>query len=144
VKLPDTNVLLAAVNADAHGHDVARAWLTESLSGVEPTGFAWLALLGFVRIATKPALFARPLMPDHALDYVEQWLARPNATVLHPGARHGALLRGLLAAAGTAGNLTSDAHLAAIAIEHGATLASFDADFHRFRELRLEYLDPAS
>jgi uncharacterized protein len=142
VKLPDTNVLLAAVNADARGHDVARAWLTDSLSGVEPTGFAWLALLGFIRIATKPALFAHPLTAAQALDFVEEWLARPNATVLHPGARHATLLRQLLASAGTAGNLTSDAHLAAIAIEHGATLASFDADFHRFRQLRLEYLDP--
>jgi uncharacterized protein len=143
MKLPDTNILLAAVNEDARGHRAARAWLTSSLSSVEPTGFAWLALVGFVRLATKRAIFARPLTTAKALDFVEEWLARPNATVLQPGARHPTLLRQLLSRAGTAGNLASDAHLAAIAIEHGATLASFDADFHRFRELRLEYLDPA-
>jgi toxin-antitoxin system PIN domain toxin len=142
VRLPDTNVLLAAVNEDARGHRVARDWLAESLSGAEPTGFAWLALVGFVRLATKAAIFARPLSPSEALDLVDEWLARPNATALHPGERHPAILRDLLTSAGTAGNLTSDAHLAAIAIEHGAKFATFDSDFHRFAELRLDFLRP--
>ncbi len=140
MKLPDTNVLLAAVNRDAPGHRVAREWLATSLSGSETTGFAWLALIGFVRIATKAAIFANPLTPREALDLVEEWLARPSATVLHPGERHAAILRELIEPEGTAGNLTSDAHLAAIAIEHSVTLATFDADFHRFRGLRLDYL----
>jgi toxin-antitoxin system PIN domain toxin len=142
VKLADTNVLLAAVNTDARGHRVARAWLETNLSGSDATGFAWLALVGFVRLATKTALFASPLGPGEALDFVEEWLAQPNATVLHPGARHARTLRELIEPTGSAGNLTSDAHLAAIAIEHGATLATFDAEFHRFRGLRLEYLRP--
>jgi toxin-antitoxin system PIN domain toxin len=144
VRLPDTNVLLAAVNEDAPGHPVARDWMNESLSDAEPTGFAWLALVGFVRIATKASIFASPLSAADALDVVEEWLARPNATVLHPGERHVAILRALLRPAATAGNLTSDAHLAAIAIEHRAKIATFDSDFHRFAELRLEYLRPSS
>jgi toxin-antitoxin system PIN domain toxin len=142
VKLPDTNVLLAAVNRDARGHETAAAWLTNSLSGSESIGFAWLALVGFVRIATKPSIFARALTESEAIEFVDEWLACPNATVLSPGERHCALLRRLLAAAGSAGNLVSDAHLAAIAIEHNARLATFDSDFHRFPDLRLEYLRP--
>ena len=140
MRLPDTNVLLAAVNRDAPGHRVAGEWLGTSLSGAEPTGFAWLALIGFVRIATKAAVFARPLSGAQALDYVDEWLACPNAAVLHPGERHAPIVRTLLTAAGTAGNLASDAHLAAIAIEHGARLATFDSDFHRFADLNLDFL----
>jgi toxin-antitoxin system PIN domain toxin len=142
VRLPDTNVLLAAVNDDAPGHRVASEWLVTSLSGAEPTAFAWLALTGFVRITTKAALFANPLSAAEALDFVDEWLACPNATVLHPGERHASILRALLACAGTAGNLVSDAHLAAIAIERGAKLATFDSDFHRFADLRLDFLRP--
>jgi uncharacterized protein len=140
VKLADTNVLLAAVNRDARGHETAAEWLATSLSGSEPTGFAWLALVGFVRITTKASIFPSPLTGSEALDFVDEWLARPNATVLHPGERHPAVLRSLLTAAGSAGNLVSDAHLAAIAIEHRARLATFDSDFHRFGDLRLEFL----
>lgn len=142
MRVPDTNVLLAAVNADAPGHEVAHDWLADSLSGSEPTGFVWLVLVGFVRIATKASIFPRPLTPADALDLVDDWLARPNATVLHPGERHTTILRGLLESTGTGGNLTSDAHVAAIALEHRARVATFDADFHRFGELRLEYLRP--
>ena len=120
----DTNVLLAAVNRDARGHQTAAEWLATNLSGSEPTGFAWLALVGFVRIVTKASIFAHPLTESEALDFVDEWLACPNATVLHPGERHSAVLRSLLAAAGTAGNLVSDAHLAALAIERGAKLAT--------------------
>lgn len=142
MKLADTNILLAAVNEDAPGHGVAREWLSASLSSSEPIGFAWLALIGFVRIATKASIFPHPLQPTEALGLVEEWLGRANATVLHPGERHAPILRELLERAGTGGNLTSDAHLAAIAIEHGAKLATFDSDFHRFEGLRLEYLRP--
>lgn len=78
--------------------------------------------------------------PAEALDLVDEWLARPQAAVLHPGDRHASILRELVERAGAAGDLTSDAHLAAIAIEHGAKLATFDTDFHRFHGLRLDYL----
>jgi predicted nucleic acid-binding protein len=77
---------------------------------------------------------------DEALRIVDGWLSHPGAMVLHPGPRHAALLGALLIGAGTAGNLTTDAHLAAIAIEHGATVASFDRDFSRFAGLRFEHL----
>jgi predicted nucleic acid-binding protein len=82
----------------------------------------------------------KPRLAAEAFDVVDRWLARPNAEIVHPTRRHAQLLRGLLEQAGAAGNLTTDAHLAALAIEHGATLATFDGDFQRFSELRVEYL----
>jgi len=117
-----------------------RAWLARALSGTEPVGFAWAALFAFVRIGTKPSVFADPLRPGEALDLVDAWLAQPCAAIAHPTSRHAALIRELLTGVGVAGDLTSDAHLAALAIEHGATLATFDADFHRFDSMDLEYL----
>jgi uncharacterized protein len=140
VRLPDTNVLLHAVNEDSPRHETARDWIDEALSGTETVGLAWLALLGFLRIATKSAIFPRPLAPTTALDLVDDWLARPLTVVLHPGEAHNAILRELIDRAGTAGDLTSDAHLAAIAIERGARIATFDTDFHRFQGLRVDYL----
>ncbi len=140
MKVPDANVLLYAIDPSAAHHDGARKWLEASLSGGEPVGFAWISLLTVVRLTTSPAIYDKPLDPDGALDLVDGWLDAPPATLIEPTARHPELLRALLADAGTAGNLTSDAHLAALAIEHAATLASFDADFHRFSGLKLEYL----
>jgi toxin-antitoxin system PIN domain toxin len=135
VKLPDVNLLIYAIDEEAPGHEPARAWLEGVLSGTEAVGFAWAVLLGFLRISTSPAILERPLGLEEALDYVEGWLAQPPATVLSPTARHAALLRQLLAPLGVAGNLTSDAHLAALAIEHGAELCSADTDFARFTEV---------
>jgi toxin-antitoxin system PIN domain toxin len=136
VKLPDTNVLLYAANEDSPHHDRAKPWLEGILSGTEEVGFAWLVLLGFVRISTNPAAVELPLSADAAIDFVDEWLAQPVATVAHPTHRHAVVLRELLEPLGTAGNLTSDAHLAALAIEHGAELCSADADFSRFAGLR--------
>lgn len=140
MRLPDTNVLLHAVNEDSPRHETARDWVNDALSGFEAVGFAWLALLGFVRIATKSAVFPQPLKPVEALDVVDGWLERPLAVILHPGDGHAAIVRELIERAGTAGDLTSDAHLAAIAIESGARIATFDTDFHRFNGLRVDYL----
>lgn len=138
--LPDVNVLLYALDAASPRHDRARPWLEDVLSGTETVAFAWSVLLGVVRLSTRAAIFERPLSTDAALDVVEGWLERPNATVVHPGNRHGAVLRELLSPFGSAGNLVTDAHLAALAIEHGATLCSSDADFSRFEGLR--WVDP--
>jgi len=138
--LADTNVLLHAVNEDSPRHETARDWLNEALSGVEVVGFAWTALLGFLRIATKERVFPNPLTPGDALDLVDDWLARPLTAILDPGDGHAAIMRELIERAGTAGDLTSDAHLAAIAIERGARIATFDTDFHRFHGLRVDYL----
>jgi uncharacterized protein len=101
---------------------------------------AWSVLLGFVRLGTQPALFEQPLSSDEALDLVDGWQDQPCVTVIHPTDRHASVLRELLAPLGTAGNLTSDAHLAALAIEHGALLCSCDSDFARFSGLR--WVDP--
>jgi len=128
------------VNADSREHTVARATVEEGLSDDAGLGFAWLALVGFVRLATRRGILARPLETEDALGVVDDWLAAPHARLREATPRHWPILRRLLAGAGVAGNLTNDAHLAALAIEHGATLVSFDRDFERFAGLRLELL----
>jgi toxin-antitoxin system PIN domain toxin len=140
VKLPDINLLIYAIDEEAARHAKARAWLEEILSGTESVAFAWAVLLGFVRISTNPVVLEHPLSADEALDYLEGWLAQPVADVVHPTPDHASILRELLQPTGTAGNLTGDAHLAALAIEHGAELCSCDTDFARFMGLR--WVDP--
>ena len=140
MRTPDANVLLYALDRGSRHHGRARAWLEDALSGAETVGFTWAVLLAVVRLTTNPAVFDPALQPEQALGLVDEWVEHPASTILHPTERHHRLLRELLAASGAAGNLTADAHLAAIAIEHGATLATFDADFHRFASLKLEYL----
>jgi uncharacterized protein len=140
VKLPDVNLLLYAYDSDSPRQAAAREWLEETLSGTETVALAWAVMVGFVRIATNPAAFVRPWDVGDGLDVVDEWLAQPPVTVVHPTNRHAAVLRDLLQPLGAAGNLTSDAHLAALAIEHGATLCSCDNDFSRFSGLR--WVDP--
>jgi uncharacterized protein len=140
VKLPDVNLLLYAADERAPRHGPARKWLESTLSGAETVAFAWLTLIAFIRISTSPRSAETPLKVEQALDVVDGWLAVPLAMVIHPTVRHAAVLRDLLRPLGTAGNLTSDAHLAALAIEHGATLYSCDNDFSRFSGLR--WTDP--
>jgi toxin-antitoxin system PIN domain toxin len=102
---------------------------------------AYAVILGFVRIATNPRATARPLAPGTAFEQVDDWLAAPAAQLIHPGVLHLAICRELLEDVGTGGDLTTDAHLAALAIEQNATLASFDSDFHRFgNRLDFEFL----
>jgi len=122
VKLPDANVLLYAIDEDSPRHAPARAWLEEVLSGSETVAFAWTVLLAVVRLSTRSVIFERPLASDEALDLVDGWLARPNATVVHPTTRHSAVLRELLAPLGTAANLVTDAHLAALRARSRAVL----------------------
>ncbi len=138
MKLVDTNVLLYAVNESASQHDIARRWMESALSGGAPVGFAWLALTGFVRIATHPSILPSPLSTDSAMDLVDAWLAPPSARVLQPGPQHAIFLRQMLAANDTGGNLVNDAHLAALAAEHRATVVTFDGDFARFPGVRWE------
>lgn len=136
MKLVDANLLLYAVNADFPLHRDSRSWLEETLSGAETVGFAWVVLLAFLRISTRPGIFSQPLSAAQSLDIVESWIEQPCATIIHPGDAHSRILRDLFSAFGTAGNITSDAHLAALAIEHGAELCSCDSDFSRFPGLR--------
>ena len=140
MKLPDVNLLLYAVDEGAVRHEPARAWLEERLSGTETFAFAWVVLLAFTRLTTSPRVFDSPLTAPEAMDLVDGWLAQPCATVVHPTTRHASVLRELLEPFGSAGNLTTDAHLAALAIEHGAELCSSDTDFSRFAGLR--WADP--
>jgi uncharacterized protein len=132
MRLPDANILIYALDDTSPRHEPARQWLDTTLSGTEDVAFAWVVLLAVVRLTTKAAVFAHPYQPDEAFDVIDGWLSQPCATVVHPTARHAAVLRGLLTPLGTAGNLTSDAHLAALSVEYGAVLCSCDADFSRF------------
>jgi uncharacterized protein len=136
VLIADANVLLHAVNRDAREHDVAHAWLAGALAGVEAVAFAWTVVLAFMRVSTHPSVLARPLRAPEAIGTLEGWLAAPAAIIVEPTSRHLPLLSGLLAQSGTAGNLVSDAHLAALALEHDAEIVSFDRDFGRFEGVR--------
>jgi len=136
----DLNVLLYAINRDSKHHTRAKAWLDGALNGDATVAFSWVVLLGFVRVATNLRVMPAPLTAAQALDIVDEWLALPNVVVLSPGESHWTVLRSLLFEAGTAGNLSTDAHLAALTIEHDAELCSTDADFARFSHLRLANL----
>ena len=133
----DCNVLLYGVNADAAQHVPARRWLDTALSSTEVVGFAWIVLLAFLRIATSPRAFRAPLPALRAFETVQDWLAQPAGVLVSPTSRHLPILRSLIEQSGTAGNLVADAHLAALAVEHGASVVSFDRDFLRFPGLRL-------
>jgi toxin-antitoxin system PIN domain toxin len=136
VKVLDLNILLYAVNRDGPRHAEARAWLEDVLSGEETVAIPWVVVLGFLRIATSRRVFPRPMSPDDACRVVDGWFAQDAVVPLNPGEDHWPTLRRLLMAAGSAGNLTTDAHLAALAIENGAELCSTDAEFARFSQLR--------
>lgn len=140
MKLPDVNLFVYAYDASAPRHEPAKEWLEGALSGTETVALAWVALIGFIRLTTSRQRFGSPWSVEQALDVVDSWLAQPVATVIHPTSRHAAVLRDLLAPLGAGGNLTTDAHLAALAIEHGATLYSADNDFSRFAGL--SWVDP--
>jgi uncharacterized protein len=135
-KIVDANVLLYAVNADAQHHAGAHDWLDRALAGGEAVGFTWVVMLAFLRISTHPSIFPNPLPVDTATEILQGWLAQPGAVVIDPSARHPAILTGLQRETGSRGNLVNDTHLAAIASEHGADIASFDADFDRFKGVR--------
>jgi len=144
VTLVDANLLLYAHDPRATQHEASRRWLEGVLSGRELVGFAWLTLWAFLRISTNPRVYERPLSIDEAEELVESWLARPMVRVLDPGERHWEILRDLTRSGQSAGPLVMDAALAAIATEHGATLATTDRDFSRFDGLRWRNpLEPA-
>jgi uncharacterized protein len=138
----DVNIPINAINSGSRVHNQVRSWWEHALSSEEPIGLAWVVILGFLRLATTGRVFLQPLTLDDALGRVNAWLSRPNVRVVRETEGHWHILQDLLQQTGTAGNLTTDAHLAALAISHGATLASCDADFSRFRHLRWE--NPAS
>jgi toxin-antitoxin system PIN domain toxin len=132
VKIVDANVLVYAVNESSRAHAVSRAWLIAALSGNEAVGLPWMNLLAFVRITTNGRLFPQPLTATAALNTVRSWLASPAAVTPEPTSRHLEVLTTMLNKVGTAGNLTMDAHLAALATEHHADIVTFDRDLQRF------------
>jgi toxin-antitoxin system PIN domain toxin len=142
VILVDVNILLYASNAEADQHAESRDWLDGRLSGAAPVGLPWAVLLGFLRIATNPRAFRSPLTMAVAWQQVSTWLGAETVWTPEPTERHAAILGELLALPGVYGNLVSDAHLAALAIEHGLTLCSTDGDFARFPGLT--WLNPLS
>jgi len=136
VILPDLNLLIHAYNRESPRHAAARDWWEAAMNGAAPVGLAWAVILGFVRITTHQTILARPLSVKTACDHARAWLSQPQVAVLHPGDRHADIVFRLLEEVGVAANLVTDAHLAALAIEHQAQLCTTDADFARFPGLR--------
>ena len=140
MKLPDTNVLVNSVNEFSTVRGQAASWLEKAFDSDAGVGFAWLALVGFVRVSTQRGILKTPLSPANALGLMDTWISHPRARIIQPTERHGDILARLLLVAGTAGNSTNDAHLAALAIEHNATVGSFDKDFKLFPGIKLDLL----
>lgn len=134
--VPDINLLVFAYNEAAPGHGAARAWWEGLMSGRERIGLPWAVVLGFIRLVTHPAVLEEPLPPGGAIQRARQWFAREHVLTLDPGPRHLQIVETLFEATGVAANLTTDTHLAALAIEHQAELHSNDTDFGRFPGLR--------
>jgi hypothetical protein len=136
VVVPDINLLVFAYNEAAPRHDAARTWWEGLMMGREHVGIPWVVVVGFVRLVTHPAVLERPLPPKAAIERVRQWFTREHVQSLDPGSRHLVIVERLFESTGVGGNLTTDTHLAALAIEHQSELHSGDADFARFPGLR--------
>lgn len=134
--LPDVNVLVHAHNSESPVHERARRWWDGCLGGTQGVGLAWATLLGFIRVCTNRRILARPLPVTDVMDRIGSWLELPHVHVPHPSDGHFKKLREALERLGTAANLTTDAHLATLAIERGYVLYTTDADFARFPGLR--------
>jgi toxin-antitoxin system PIN domain toxin len=131
----DANVLLYAVDASSHFHQPAKDWLEASLNEPARLALPWASLLAFQRISTHPRASARPLSPGQAWSFVDAWLNADATWVPLPGERHAEIIRDLIVAGDLRGNLVTDAHLAALAIEHGVGICSTDSDFARFPQI---------
>ncbi|WP_336086267.1 type II toxin-antitoxin system VapC family toxin [Nocardia sp. SSK8] len=137
MKIVDLNVLLYSVNTASPHHADAHGWLTKALNGQEPIGFCWAVILGYVRISTNPRIFPNPATSAEAIEDIRSWLSSEMSVVVSPGSGHLDVLDGILQRCGTAGNLVTDGHIAALATELGAEVATFDTDFHRFDGVRV-------
>lgn len=135
--LVDANLLLYAYDTSFEQHRAARRWLEATLAGPEPVGLAWTTILAFLRIGTNPRAFEHPLSVGEAVETAGAWLACPAVTIAEPSERHWGILARLLSVAAARGPLVMDGHLAALAIEHGATLCTTDRDFAKFPGVRL-------
>jgi uncharacterized protein len=135
VILPDLNLLLHAYNAGSSDHEAARQWWEACMNGHEPVRLPWAVVTGFIRVTTHPRVFSAPLRVDEACTIISQWFERPQVRIIDPTSDHLPWLCKTLQHLGTAGNLTTDAHLAVLAQEHGCVLYSADTDFARFPSL---------
>jgi len=136
VILVDANVLLYAEDGSNPRHVAAREWWDARLSGASPVCLCWTVLGAFIRIGTNPRVFEHPLTLDQALSRVQSWLAQPCVRIVQPTDRHWLVFRKLLVEGQAVANLVTDAHLAALAMEHGCELMSTDSDFSRFPGLK--------
>ncbi len=134
--LVDANLLLYAEDSLSEAHEPARAWWDRQLSGVSPVGLCWPVLVAFIRIGTNTRVLQRPLTRSEAIARIDSWLAQPCVRILGPTDRHWAVFQKMIISGQAMGNLVSDAHLAALAVEHDCILCSTDADFSRFRDLK--------
>lgn len=134
--LVDANILLYAEDSLSPHHQLARSWWDEQLSGSGPVCLSWVVLAAFIRIGTNPRVFAHPLSLVQALRRVESWLDQPCTRVVQPTERHWVVFQQMLTSGQAVGNLVTDAHLAALSVEHGCELFSTDADFARFPKLK--------
>jgi uncharacterized protein len=132
LRIPDVNLLVYAYNSDAPFHGEAKKWWEESLSGESTIGLPWVVILGFLRVMTSRAILLEPMTPGESLSHIRSWLEQPQAILIQPGPRHLVIIESLADSAGVAGRLTTDLHLAALAIELRAELHSNDSDFARF------------
>ena len=134
--IPDLNLLVYAYDSSSPTHPKAAAWWRETLSGEEPVGLPRVVIFGFVRVATNPRVFRHPMTAKEAAHHVRSWLAQESVRVLNPGPDHIELVLKLLEAVGVAGNLVTDAQVAALAIENEGVVLTADADFLRFSGVR--------
>lgn len=134
--LVDANLLLYAEDSLSEHHEAARKWWDAQLSGSDPVGLCWPVLNAFIRIGTNPRLHQRPLTLKEAIERVQSWLDQPCVRLLQPTDQHWSIFQQMLKSGNAVGNLVSDAHLAALALEHNCVFHSTDADFSRFRGLK--------
>jgi toxin-antitoxin system PIN domain toxin len=141
VIIPDLNVLLYTVDSSSVRHEEAVSWLEATVnSRKEEIGLPLVVMLGFLRLSTNPKVFASPLSVQESLEWIRELREAPGVFDIHPGKAHMGILGHLLLASGTGGNLTTDAHLAALALEHDAAIATGDRDFQRFPGLKVKLL----
>ena len=134
--LVDANILLYAEDQLSSQHEIAREWWDAQLSGASPVCLCWSVLCAFIRIVTNPRVFERPLTMNQAIARVQSWLDQPCTRLIYPTERHWTVLQPLLIDGQALGNLVSDAHLAALAVQHGCELMSTDGDFARFPKVK--------
>ena len=134
--IPDLNLLIYAYNEGARLHDPAKRWWEDLLNGAETVGVPWVVSTGFIRLMTNPRVLVRPVTPVQAVNYVREWFMLPHVTPINPGMEHLTYLQKNLATVGVGGDLVTDSHVAALAMEHQAEVHTHDTDFRCFPGLR--------